>query len=79
MSSKKYVFSEEDYLSNDGMLTSVWGPPMWHILHTLSFNYPVNPTKEQKEHYFNFYDNLKNILPCKYCRINLCNNIKKCH
>ena len=45
----KKVFSNEDCNSGDGMLTSVWGPPMWHTLHTISFNYPVKPTKEQKE------------------------------
>ena len=35
----KKVFSENDYNSGDGMLTSVWGPPMWHTLYTISFNY----------------------------------------
>ena len=45
---KKDIFTNQDYNSGDGMITSVWGPPMWHILHTLSFNYPVKPTKEQK-------------------------------
>jgi len=39
------VYSPDDYNSNDGMLTSVWGPSMWHYLHTMSFNYPVAPTK----------------------------------
>lgn len=73
--SKKYIFTNSDYSSGDGMMTTVWGPPLWHVLHTISFNYPINPTKEQKEHYFNFYNNLKNILPCKYCRDNLCNNL----
>ena len=24
---------------------------MWHVLHTMSFNYPVNPTAEDKKHY----------------------------
>ena len=75
--SKKYVFNEQDFNSGDGMMTSVWGPPMWHILHTISFNYPVKPTEEQKKHYFNFYNNLQNILPCKYCRENIVKNIKK--
>jgi hypothetical protein len=75
--SKKHVFDNNDYHSKDGMMTSIWGPPMWHILHTLSFNYPIEPTKEQKKHHFNFYDNLKNILPCRYCRDNLSNNLKK--
>jgi hypothetical protein len=59
----KYVFSEQDYNSGDGMMTSIWGPPMWHVLHTISFNYPINPTPEQKTHYWNFYSNLKNIIP----------------
>jgi hypothetical protein len=75
--SKKYVFTEKDYNSGDGMITSIWGPPMWHILHTISFNYPVNPTEEQKKYYYKFYHNLKHILPCKYCRDNLKNNLKK--
>ena len=44
------VFTKEDYKSGDGMLTSVWGPPMWHFLHTMSFNYPVNPTAEDKKY-----------------------------
>ena len=75
--SKKIVFNDEDYNSPDGMMTSIWGPPMWHILHTISFNYPVEPTKEHKVNYYNFYSNLVNVLPCKYCRDNLCNNFKK--
>jgi hypothetical protein len=69
--SKKYIFTESDYISGDGMQTYIWGPPMWHILHTISFNYPINPTKEQKKYYYIFFINLKNILPCKYCRDNL--------
>jgi len=54
--SGKYIFSDEDYKSGDGMLTSVWGPPLWHTLHTISFNYPINPTSEQKKQYFEFYN-----------------------
>jgi len=75
--SKKYVFSESDYISGDGMMTSVWGPAMWHVLHTISFNYPINPTDEQKKHYYHFYNNLQNILPCRYCRENLTKNLEK--
>ena len=36
----RYVFTYTDYNSGDGMLTSVWGPGLWHYLHTMSFNYP---------------------------------------
>ena len=74
---KKYTFKKEDYNSGDGMLTQVWGPAMWHYLHAMSFNYPVNPTQENKKHYRDFIYNLRNVLPCKYCRINLTNNLKK--
>ena len=73
---KKYVFNKNDYNAGDGMLTSVWGAPMWHFLHTMSFNYPVNPTNQNKKHYKDFIYNLRNVLPCKYCRINLTNNLK---
>jgi len=71
------VFSQKDYESNDGMLTSVWGPSMWHYLHTMSFNYPVHPTCFDKERYRNFVLSLKYTLPCGKCRKNLCQNFQK--
>ena len=58
------------------MLTSVWGPSLWHTLHTISFNFPINPTKQDKQNYKRFIMSLKYILPCKYCRINLGKNLK---
>lgn len=70
------VFTENDFNSNDGMITTVWGPPLWHALHTISFNYPVKPSDEQKKYYYNFFMDLKNILPCKYCRDNFEKNLK---
>ena len=73
---RKRIFKKKDYLSGDGMLTSVWGPSMWHFLHIMSFNYPINPTTEDKTNYRNFILNLRYVLPCKYCRQNLTNNLK---
>ena len=73
----KPVFNKDDFNSSDGMLTYVWGPSMWHTLHTISFNYPVNPDKETRKKYFEFYNSLKHVLPCRYCRINLVSNMKK--
>jgi len=70
------TYTEKEYKSGEGMLTTVWGPSLWHFLHTMSFNYPIEPTKEQKKYYMNFILSLKNILPCKYCRINLTKNFK---
>lgn len=73
----KRVFHKKDFSSGDGFLTSVWGPAQWHFLHTMSFNYPVNPSPEDKKHYRDYVLNLRYVLPCKYCRINLTNNLKK--
>lgn len=70
------TFKKKDYASNDGMLTTVWGPGMWHFLHTMSFNYPTHPTHEQKVQYRNFMLSLQHVLPCKYCRQNLHKNYK---
>jgi hypothetical protein len=74
---KKQIFSEHDYNSGDGMLTSVWGPSMWHSLHTISFNYPHKPTCDDKQHYQAFILNLQNVLPCGKCRKNLKKNFKR--
>jgi hypothetical protein len=76
--SKRAVFTDKELNSNDGMLTSVWGPALWHTLHTLSFNYPVNPTPDQRHHYVEFITSLRNVLPCGACRTNLTSNLAKC-
>lgn len=74
---KSKIYTKDDYNSGDGMLTAVWGPAMWHFLHTMSFNYPVNPSQEDKHHYMDFVKSLVYVLPCKYCRMNLKDNFKK--
>ena len=73
---RKKIYSKKDFKSKDGMLTSVWGPSLWHYLHTMSFNYPVNPTNVQKKYHKQFIMSLKYVLPCKYCRMNLRKNLK---
>jgi len=64
--------------ANNGMMTKVWGPPGWFFLHTVSFGYPVDPQKFDSDNgqppgttsanYKNFFTNVGDILPCKYCR-----------
>lgn len=76
-SATRSVYTESDYNSNDGMLTTVWGPGVWHTLHTMSFNYPVEPTNDDKRNYRNFILSLKYVLPCGKCRKNLRKNFKK--
>ena len=71
----KRVFNKEHYNSDNGMLTSIWGPP-YGILHTTSFNYPIKPTKADKIHYKSFILNMGYVLPCGSCRDNFNNNLK---
>ena len=73
---RKNVFKKKDFYSGDGFLTTVWGPPFWHTLHTISFNYPVKPTLKEKKHYRNYILSLQNVLPCGACRKNLKTNLK---
>ena len=74
---KNTTYKKEDFDSNDGMLTTVWGPSLWHSLHTISFNYPVKPTRNDKKNYKRFIMDLKYVLPCGKCRKNLPKNLKK--
>jgi len=46
------------------MDTRFWGPPGWTLLHTLAYEYNHN----LKSEYYLFFDNLKYVLPCIYCR-----------
>lgn len=74
---KQRTFGPKDFISGDGMVTKIWGPIIWTALHTISFNYPVKPTMEDKNHYKDFIYSLRYVLPCKYCRINLTKNLKE--
>ena len=73
---KHRIFKKGDFYSGDGFLTTVWGPSQWHMLHTISFNYPVEPTQEQKKQYRDYVLSLKNVLPCGACRKNLKMNLE---
>ena len=42
---------KKDFENNNGMLTTVWGPGLWHTLHTISFNYPIKPTKKEQNEF----------------------------
>ena len=74
---KEKLFTEREYGSKDGMLTTVWGPGIWHFLHTISFNYPIYPTAKDKKHYRDFILQLRYVLPCGKCRENLVKNLKR--
>ena len=74
---QKQKYTHKEYESNNGFLTTVWGPCIWTFLHTVSFNYPVNPNQKEKRKYMDFILNLRHILPCGKCRKNFLNNLKK--
>lgn len=77
MNSYSPKFTSEEYNSNDGMSTMVWGSSMWFSLHTISFNYPVNPSQNDKNDYYNYILSLTKVLPCRACRDNLDKNLKE--
>ena len=69
-------WSASDFSSDSGMLTAVWGPALWHTLHTISFNYPTRPDRATKKKYKKFLKSLRHVLPCMYCRDNYRQNIR---
>ena len=52
-----------------------WGPHGWIFLHTITMNYPNNPTNDDKQIYSNFFKSLQYILPCKKCADNYSKNL----
>ena len=74
--SKNVTFTDEDYMSNDGMQTAIFGPLFWGAIHMVSFNYPVNPTDEHKKAHYDWIMATGNVLPCRYCRENFKENMK---
>lgn len=54
----------------------IWGPSGWLFLHTVTFNYPTNPSEEDKKNYKEFFDSLKNVIPCPICSEHYKENIK---
>jgi len=83
------TFTKEQYNSDYGMITYIWGPLLWHFLHIISFNYPVDPCDFNKKNnlvdhqvensYYYFIFLLQFILPCKTCRDNLKKNLESLH
>jgi hypothetical protein len=51
------------------MDTRFWGPDGWKLLHSIPHNYPETPTKDDKNTYAIFFESIKYILPCIYCRM----------
>jgi hypothetical protein len=59
------------------MNPKIWGPHAWVFLHTITLNFPENPTPEQKKYYKDFFESLIHIIPCDKCRYNYMRKIKE--
>ena len=59
------------------MNKNIWGPSGWLFMHSISFQYPENPTEEDKNNYRLFFESLKNTIPCPKCREHYSENLKK--
>jgi Erv1 / Alr family len=59
-------------MSPNGFPTHTWGAALWRVMHILSFNFPLKPTKQQQQHYFEFFRSLCTVIPCEKCRGEFC-------
>ena len=48
----------------------VWGPHGWKFIHYITLGYPNNPTDIDKKQYYEFFNSLKNVIPCSICGSN---------
>ena len=49
------------------MQSNKWGPLGWGFSHAVTFNYPLEPTLEDKYYYKNYFVSFSTILPCRIC------------
>jgi len=49
------------------MDTYIWGPPVWKLLHSMSFAHP-DDLRTHSQSVVRFMESFQHVLPCKYCR-----------
>jgi hypothetical protein len=54
-----------------------WGPHGWKFIHWITLGYPPVPSAKQKEEYLNFFEALKNVIPCSICGSHFKEHMKK--
>ena len=52
---------------NTGLNSKIWGNGAWVFLHSITLNYPNNPTENDKKTYKSFFETLGYLLPCNEC------------
>lgn len=54
------------------MDTRFWGPSGWQLLHLVAHSYPDDPDTQTKRQYESFFNAMKDVLPCRFCRESTC-------
>ncbi|ARF11110.1 disulfide thiol oxidoreductase, Erv1 / Alr family [Hokovirus HKV1] len=54
-------------MEND-IYSNYWGTSTWESMHNIAYSYPLEPSEQEKEDYYNFYTYLKYVLPNKESR-----------
>lgn len=55
----------------------IWGKHGWIFLHSISLNYPENPSDSVKNAMRNFILSLQEVLPCLQCQQNFSSHLKE--
>jgi hypothetical protein len=63
----KKMMDASDPDSNNGLITKIWGEHAWEFNTAVCFNYPINPTEEDKKMYMEYFKAFANVLPCSLC------------
>jgi len=54
-----------------------WGPHAWIFLHSVTMNYPKNPTPQDKQRYREFFKSMERVLPCEKCAYHYSKHIEE--
>lgn len=74
---RRKPWCDQDYESNDGFNTLIWGPALWILLHLIAAWYPVAPSAALQARATEFVQLLATVLPCGTCRKNLPKNLSQ--
>jgi hypothetical protein len=61
------------------MSPDTWGNSAWNLFHKITLAYPDDPSEVDKNNYYNFFMDLKNVLPCSTCRNNYTKHLDTNH
>jgi hypothetical protein len=56
---------------------TIWGPHLWKFMHYFTLSYPEEPTEEDKDNLYNFFNTIQTVLPCEKCRYNFKSHLEK--